>query len=284
MCQAQYDITYEDLNPTFLFVFQTQRQKTETPHSHDFTEIVLILDGEGEFYLDGQVYPVQKGDILLLNPGTVHQSRLTHPECPALEFYAAFTNVHFRNMEENNIRFSCTPVLIHPKEKTFLSLSRLAAEMNAETEQAHPGRYFMLKACLIQMLLLLYRAQAECPKTDIAGYTFESTNKKYVAEQIVDYMDQHYNEKISLDRIAENMYLSPFYVSRIFKSEIGTTPINYLINMRMEKAKQLLTVNSDVSIQEIAQRVGYEDAYHFSKLFKKHYGESPTKYRQKPKS
>ncbi|MGN0314669.1 MAG: helix-turn-helix domain-containing protein [Fusicatenibacter sp.] len=280
MCQAQYDITYEDLNPTFLFVFQTQRLKTEHPHSHDFIEIVLILDGEGEFYLDGALCPVRKGDILLLNPGTVHQSRFTHPESPALEFYAAFTNVHFRNMEENRICFSSASSLIHPKEKTFLSLSRLAAEMNVETEQAHPGRYFMLKSCLMQMILLLYRAQTECPKTDIAGYTFESTNKKYVVEQIVDYMDQHYNEKISLDRIAENMYLSPFYISRIFKSEIGTTPINYLINMRMEKAKQLLKTRSDASVQEIAECVGYEDAYHFSKLFKKHYGESPTKYRQ----
>ena len=100
-------------------------------------------------------------------------------------------------------------------------------------------------------------------------------------EQIVDYMDRHYSEKISLDQIAQNMYLSPFYISRIFKSETGDTPINYLISLRMEKARALLLEKQNYSIQEIAQCVGYDDAYHFSKLFKKHYGNSPSQYRAK---
>ena len=74
------------------------------------------------------------------------------------------------------------------------------------------------------------------------------------------------------------MYLSPFYISKIFKSETGDTPINRLIDIRLEKAKQLLEEGG--SIQEVAAEVGYEDAYHFSKLFKKHYGVSPSKVKK----
>ena len=105
--------------------------------------------------------------------------------------------------------------------------------------------------------------------------------KKYVAAQIADYLDEHYAEKISLDQIAENMYLSPYYISKIFKSEIGESPIHYLIRVRLEHAKELLEQKEDFGVAEIAEKVGYDDAYHFSKLFKKTYGMSPLKYRNR---
>ena len=104
--------------------------------------------------------------------------------------------------------------------------------------------------------------------------------QKYVAEQVVSYIEDHYSEKISLDQIAENMYLSPFYISRIFKGETGYTPIRHLINLRLEKAKALLEGGYQGSIQEVAALVGYDDAYHFSKLFKKRYGVSPSQARK----
>ncbi len=139
----------------------------------------------------------------------------------------------------------------------------------------------MLKSYLMQMLLLVIREQCE-PMERPRGYAFESASKKYVAEQVVSYIEDHYSEKISLDQIAENMYLSPFYISRIFKGETGYTPIRHLINLRLEKAKALLEGGYQGSIQEVAALVGYDDAYHFSKLFKKKYGISPSQVRKNP--
>ena len=76
------------------------------------------------------------------------------------------------------------------------------------------------------------------------------------------------------------MYLSPFYISRIFKSETGSAPIRHLIRIRLEKARELLEGGYQGSIQEVAALVGYDDAYHFSKLYKKHYGVSPSQARK----
>ena len=281
MCQIQYDITYEDLNPTFLFTCQISRKEPERLHSHDFIEIALILSGEGHFVLGGKWYPVKKGDVLLINPGIQHQCTYSSAEAPLEEFYVAFTDIHIRDMERNQILFPGHECLIRPGEKTFVTLSRLCSLIKTESTSCQPGRYFMLKAYVTQMILLLYREQVVAPVTIEEGYEFESTNKKYVVEQIIDYLDCHYNEKISLDQIARNMYLSPFYISKIFKSETGDTPINHLIKIRMEKARLLLDKQKDASIQDIALCVGYDDAYHFSKLFKKHFGESPSKYRKK---
>ena len=252
MCQPQYDITFEDLNPTFLFSCEILRQETEQAHRHDFIEIGIILDGEGEFSVDDKVFPVRKGDLLLFNPGMLHQSRRINEKEPATEFYAGFSNIHFRNMEYNQILFPHRTFLLRPKEKTFLHLTRLAESMMAESRSTQPGRYFMLKSYLTQMILLLYREQAEQQNSAASGFIFESTGKKYVVEKIVDYLEDHYTEKISLDQIAQNMYLSPFYISRIFKSEVGDTPINYLINLRMEKARQLLREKPNCSVQHYA--------------------------------
>lgn len=281
MCEIQYDITYDDLNPTFLFTCQLSRKEPELPHSHDFIEIALILSGEGHFMLDGKWYPVKKGDVLLINPGIQHHCTYINPDAPLEESYVAFTDIHIRDMERNQILFPGHECLIRPGEKTFVTLSRLCSLIKTESTSCQPGRYFMLKAYVTQMILLLYREQVAAPVSIEDGYEFESTNKKYVVEQIIDYLDCHYNEKISLDQIARNMYLSPFYISKIFKSETGDTPINHLIKVRMEKAKLLLDKQKDASIQDIALCVGYDDAYHFSKLFKKHFEESPSKYRKK---
>lgn len=280
MCQTEYDISYEDLNPTFLFTCQSTRSGYDQEHSHDFIEICFILSGQAEFLLNGTVCSAKKGDVLLFNPGVKHRVVSWSDDIPLEEMYIGFTDIYIRGMERNQILFQNHSYILHPGEKNFVSLSRLCSMIKSESSSYKPGRYFMLKAYLTQMILLLYREQMDTPVVTERGYEFESTNKKYVVEQIIDYLDCHYNEKISLDRIAKNMYLSPFYVSKIFKSETGDTPINYLIQVRMEKAKQLLEKDLNSSIQDIALCVGYDDAYHFSKLFKKHFGEAPSKFRK----
>ena len=73
--------------------------------------------------------------------------------------------------------------------------------------------------------------------------------------------------------------MSPSYICKIFKQEMGESPINYLIRIRMEKARNLLLQEEGYSVKEIACLVGYEDIYQFSKLFKKYYGVAPSYFR-----
>ena len=169
-------------------------------------------------------------------------------------------------------------------EKMKRDIFKLCTSMKKEWESANPGRYFMLKAYLIQIICLIVREILEEKKGKAGeGCVFKSTGKKYVVEQIMKYMEEHYPEKISLEHIATNMYLSSYYISKIFKSETGDTPINYLISLRMEKAREILDRNPEETVQKVAAAVGYEDAYHFSKAFKKYYGISPLYYKGRAK-
>lgn len=281
MDRELYDITCEDLNPTFLFACTLKREEDETNyHCHDFIEFAIILKGEGLFFIDGKEYEVKEGDLIILNPGTYHKSLIgKKPSCLANECYISFSGVQFRDMEKEQMPLFEPGQLVYSMPAGLRQeIFKLCTAISKEYQVCRTGRYFMMKAYLIQLLCLLIREQAEA-KSEASGYIFQSVNKKYVVNQIKKYLDEHYREKISLDQIARNMYLSTFYISKIFKSETGDTPINYLIRLRMERAKEILQEGEVSSIQAVAASVGYEDAYHFSKLFKKYYGVAPSRYR-----
>ncbi len=280
MKQQEYDITKEDLNPTFLFSWKgTKLQDEKNYHCHDYIELAIILSGKGKYYVDGQMYQVEEGDVLVFNPHVYHQSLVLDKTNPTVEFFVGCTDFAFRGMEANHIQLKDGGPILHTDGELKRKLFKLCASMEAENESMRLGTYFMMKSYLIQMMTILVREQSEpCEKQ--ACYSFESISKKYLVEQIISYFDEHYSEKISLDRIAENMYLSPFYISKIFKSETGDSPINYMIKVRLEKAKESLQTGRVGSVHTVAEAVGYDDAYHFSKLFKKHFGISPSQMKQ----
>nr|WP_122012281.1 response regulator [Maliibacterium massiliense] len=94
-----------------------------------------------------------------------------------------------------------------------------------------------------------------------------------------EYINEHYSQNISLEDIARQVYLNPAYFSTLFKNETGQNVTDYIIAVRMEMAKQELTRNS-LSIDAIAENVGYRDRKHFGQLFKKHVGLTPREYRR----
>src|SRR5699024_834698 len=97
-----------------------------------------------------------------------------------------------------------------------------------------------------------------------------------LVNEIQLYIENQYSEDLSLEQIDQEFHISTATLSRLFKEFSDDTPINYLINYRLEKAKNLIAENSSLSIKEVAQSVGYEDSLYFSKLFKKRFGESPS--------
>jgi len=96
----------------------------------------------------------------------------------------------------------------------------------------------------------------------------------------IQYLNDHYTEKVSLDDVAGEVYLSPAYFSKIFKEDMNISFKNYLNTLRIDKSKSLLS-NTEIPLIEIAGLVGYEDQSYFSKVFKKLAGISPGKYRER---
>lgn len=98
-------------------------------------------------------------------------------------------------------------------------------------------------------------------------------------EKVISYIDNHYTEDLVLSEIAKHFKISTSYLSSLIKKETGATYSDYMMNKRLGMAKRLLN-DPDLSIHDVVQRVGYKDYFHFNKLFKKHFGITPSKYRK----
>lgn len=106
-----------------------------------------------------------------------------------------------------------------------------------------------------------------------------SSQRKQNMQNIKDYLDEHYYEKITLDQLSEKFFINKFYLARIFKDQFGITIANYILKRRITHAKQLLRF-TNLSIDKICLRCGINDANYFSRVFKKIEGISPGEFRK----
>ena len=103
--------------------------------------------------------------------------------------------------------------------------------------------------------------------------------KRQNVQEIKDYLDLHFAEKITLDALAERFYINKFYLTRVFKEQFGLSVTSYLTQLRITQAKRLLRF-TDKSVENVAQECGLNDANYFSRLFKKVEGTTPGEYRR----
>lgn len=101
-----------------------------------------------------------------------------------------------------------------------------------------------------------------------------------IAELLKEYILSNYTSEINLNLIASSMNYSSSYLTKIFCQVYDCTPSKYIINLRINKACQLLLHNPELSIRQIGEAVGYHDQAYFSRIFKKHTGKSPFEYRE----
>lgn len=107
----------------------------------------------------------------------------------------------------------------------------------------------------------------------------ETSKPANIAAAVKDYIDRHYQDDISMNKLAEQFYFSREYLSRIFRSQYGCAIYEYLLKVRMDHACQLLK-STNCQLQEIAEKLGYSNANYFSKAFRKHCNITPTEYRE----
>ena len=118
----------------------------------------------------------------------------------------------------------------------------------------------------------------ELVRTVKADIQEQKKTADHTIEHITEYISTHLTDTLSLEEVAAAVYLTPGYLSEYFKSKIGTNFKDYVLRLRMERAKQLL--GRHVNVQEISVRCGYSDVKYFSKVFKKYYGVTPTEFRR----
>lgn len=257
-------------------------QKTlQSPvHVHDHPELSIILNGEAIYTIKDKTYIVRKGELILFNPNVPHGVYLS-PQTQYKDLhigYSKLTESIVNHFEQTGNDFII--LKLSSEKKYFLTLCE---ELLQEYRLRNKDCRTMIHAIATQLLVLIYRELVKDgvpPSEHLCHMGYP--DKRKVVDFITHYINENYMNEISLEMFAKDMYLSQVYISKIFKEETGNSPINYLIKTRLSKAKELLE-EKDLPIKVVSGQVGYEDAYHFSKLFKKYYGYAPSALKQRKK-
>lgn len=273
-------INPEHFNPRVLYIMRRFFDaRDETPsHAHDFLSLIYILNGEAQYEIGGKIYPVSPGTLFICNPEVTHH-RILLKNQRIEEFQAGIGGLGLKGLPAN-----CLIPQGEEPLQTFYSYGQAffnaIGEITAEQQKNDEASVLMLK-CIVMKLLVYIIKERYVPSATQEKNVFylERYDKTAMVNNILAFINDNYMKPVSLAKISENTYLSPIYVSRVFKETTGESPISYLIRVRLVKACGLLAGNG-ASVREIARQVGYEDAYYFSKLFKKYYGVSPMEYRR----
>lgn len=279
MCNV--GISIEKFNPEVLYsIYCTTSDTFEgNYHCHDFIEFSYIVSGNVNYKIDDKFYLIKEKTLLPFNAGVYHHEYFTKGINSNLkELHVGFRNLKIDGLPLNHIlkNSSTVPMQFNQYGEDF---HKCCLEIIEEHECSEIGKELVLKSLVMKLIALFLKETNYVKNTKkLKQYSLPFYDKSNIVEIIIDYFEKNYMNNISLNDISKNMYISSVYISKTFKEKTGESPINYLINLRLQKAKDLL-LETEMPVKIIAQSVGYSDAYYFSKLFKKYYEYSPNKYR-----
>lgn len=234
-------------------------------HTHPFTELFLVTGGVGDFYVENNIYPLKKGDFILVNPNTTHTEK--SDEKKPLEYIAvAVDNFSLTLNDSNHFIFNC----INKYADIIRYMDSMLAEQQGDKLYSNRICQNILEIILIEILRI----------TKLNVSTEPTINASKECFKLKKYLDSNYASKITIDDLAHLSNLNKYYLIHSFNKYFGSSPINYLCGIRIRAAKELLA-NSDYSIAQIAQSAGFSSQSYFTQCFMKDCSISPSAYRRK---
>ncbi|MFT5889763.1 MAG: AraC-like DNA-binding protein [Zhongshania sp.] len=245
------------------FDHRMQRQQ------HDSYLIIYCVDGKGTLMCDDKHYPISSGDMFLLRPDHPHAYQADDEDPWTiywLHFNGQLADDFYRHIQPSAPSFH---IGVQPRVvRIFDGLSELRRSAYQIGEFIQGGH--QLQALLSYIALLLRQQQPQ-------------SGKALNWERLRAIMQEHVHGQLNLDELAASAQLSKFHFTKKFKAHTGQSPIQFFINMKIQRACYLLD-SSNQSVKQVAAAVGYNDAYYFSRLFKKTIGLAPSEYRQHRRS
>ena len=237
------------------------------PHTHNHMELFFIVGGKGQFLIDDQLYPVDVNTLVMINPNVTHTEVSLNAQ-PLEYIVLGIDGIELATSKTSNGQFS---ILDHYES---MEISSCLRNILREMEQKNPGYEDICQAYMEILIIRLMRTTTLAVPSEPQAI---STNRQCAA--VRRYIDLHFKEPLTLEQLAEEGHMNKFYLSHAFKKEYGLSPINYMITRRIDESKYLLA-ETDLSMSQIAQLLGFSSLSYFSQVFRRTQDISPKEYRQ----
>ena len=249
-----------------VFVLQLREEEKLQWHQRDHShptgqmEVHYFIDGGGTFINKNIQYSLSSHVMFVTKGGERH--KITTNRESAITYYAVLMQID--DCDSNLIEELSNkgPIKVEDSLRFFFDRIKSLGLSKSKNQR--------LSACH-QLLGLLYNLDSDFPN--------EIKQSSVKIEKSLKFMTKHLFDPINLKDVADYVELNPYYLDRLFKKEVGITPMKYISNLKIEAAKSMLATTL-ISIKEIAGKLNYSSSFHFSKAFKDNVKSTPTEYRK----
>lgn len=255
----KYRITVNDLNNEKLLW-------------HKWVEIAFVLEGTGTVFIDSQSYDIQEKDIFVINSYQIHSAKMSEEG----KLFSLLIDPEFvRNLlpETEYYKFECKSFCSSshdkvPYDEVRKRLAQVVYTLTKSEEKFAETHIYMKLSALIECLIYNFGIQISKE---------QKSDDRFI--DLVQYLNEYYDEDITLSKLAEKEYMSQSYFSRLFQKEIGIKFTEFLSDIRVSNSLTYLE-DKKMTVTDIAYRIGFKNVNSFIDAFKKKYGVTPAKYRK----
>ena len=248
-------------------------------HHHDFSKIVILIDGDLTYYIEGKAYILKPWDILFVNKNEIHKP-VVNPN-KYYERIVIWLNPDFmaKYAQGNNNLLKCFEVaiknnynLLRLNMKSIDIIKNLIQDIQNCNNSNEFGSEILKESLFVQLMVLMNRLFLNSDKNrDIEDIQYDKT-----IEGVLNYINSNLENDLSIDTIASEFFISKYYLMRKFKNQIGSSIHNYVVQKRLILARSL--ISDGLSMSSVCSRCWFNDYSSFVRAFKKVYGVSPSNY------
>ena len=258
----------------------------QAAHTHDFIEITYVLQGSCVQKIDKVEYVAKEGDLLFITLDQVHSFRVR--ENSKMRYFNVLIDPSLINRSiissessfETRLLTTFEDILKINTVNRFLSfdgdervkVENILNEMVLEYQSPVQQNDSVLVGYLMVLFAYMHRK-----------YFHESEKKPLLSPKIIQYIDEHFTENLTLTEVSQKGLYSPKYFSRLFKARFGISLTEYIRRKRIDMGKSLL-LETEFRVDTVSEMVGYSNTAHFHRYFKKLCGVTPNEYRKKYRS
>jgi AraC-like DNA-binding protein/mannose-6-phosphate isomerase-like protein (cupin superfamily) len=239
-------------------------------NSFEYFALEYVAEGHGDFICNGNITELKPGILFGYAPGSAHRIR-TSADRPLLKYFLDFTGRRARSrfqelpFNESNAAWMRQPHGVHDLFQQIVDAGQQPQELSRK-----------LCSSLFEVLLLRIEQNAMHPEEErsLAYKTYARASHE---------LNASFRALHSTANLADKLNITPAYLARLFQRYSNTSPHNTLTSMKMTEAASLL-VGTAATVAQVAEQVGFSDPYHFSRVFKNHFGSAPAHFRAHPRS